>query len=307
VQRARRVIDKPIALLLQGESGVGKEVFARAAHASGPRRAGPFVAVNCAALPETLIEAELFGYQGGAYTGARREGAPGRIREADGGTLFLDEIGDMPLAMQARLLRVLQERCVQPLGGGKLVPVDFALVCATHRKLRLAMEAGRFREDLYYRLNGLTLQLPPLRERADLMGLVTQMLHDIAPGRGLALASPLAVALAAFRWPGNLRQLHNALATSAALLADGEVQIDFQHLPEDLADDLRAARASRPAEAVADAEADLRLQEAHTVSRVVEVCRGNLSEAARRLGISRNTLYRKLRREPVAAGTGSSV
>jgi transcriptional regulator of acetoin/glycerol metabolism len=210
----------------------------------------------------------------------------------------------MPLAMQARLLRVLQDRAVVPLGGGKPVAVDFALVCATHRKLRMEMDAGRFREDLYYRLNGLTLHLPPLRERADLPGLVAQMLADLAPGHGqggpLTLAAPLASALAAYRWPGNLRQLHNALRTATALLADGEAQIGFAHLPEDLADDLLAARAARPAKAVADAEADLRLLEAHTVARVVEVCQGNLSEAARRLGISRNTLYRKLGRQGAA-------
>jgi transcriptional regulator of acetoin/glycerol metabolism len=294
VQRARRVVDKPIALLLQGESGVGKEVFARATHASGPRRDGPFIAVNCAALPETLIEAELFGYQGGAFTGARREGAPGRIREAHGGTLFLDEIGDMPLAMQARLLRVLQERAVVPLGGGKPVPVDFALMCATHRTLRSELDAGRFRADLYYRLNGLTLHLPPLRERGDLMGLVAQMLTDIAPDRPLVLDAPLSQALAAYRWPGNLRQLHNALRTAAALLGDGELQIGWAQLPDDLAADLQAARARRPPEQLADEEADLRLQQAHSVARMVEVCHGNLSEAARRLGISRNTLYRKL-------------
>ncbi len=296
VQRARRVVDKPIALLLQGESGVGKEVFARAVHGSGPRRAGPFVAVNCAALPETLIEAELFGYQGGAFTGARREGAPGRIREAHGGTLFLDEIGDMPLAMQARLLRVLQERTVVPLGGGKPVAVDFALMCATHRTLRSELDAGRFRADLYYRLNGLTLHLPPLRERGDLMGLVAQMLADIAPDRPLVLDAPLTQALAAYRWPGNLRQLHNALRTAAALLGDGELQIGWAQLPDDLAADLQAARARRPPEQLADEEADLRLQQAHSVARMVEVCHGNLSEAARRLGISRNTLYRKLGR-----------
>ena len=167
IERARRVIDKPIAILLQGESGVGKEVFVRALHSSARTHSGPLVAVNCAAIPESLIEAELFGYKGGAFTGASREGAPGRIREAHGGTLFLDEIGDMPLAMQARLLRVLQERQVTPLGGGQPVPVSFRLVCATHRQLRSEMQAGRFREDLYYRLNGLTLNLPPLRERQD--------------------------------------------------------------------------------------------------------------------------------------------
>jgi len=305
VQRARRVLAKPISLLLQGESGVGKEVFARAAHASGPRHGGPFVAVNCAALPETLIEAELFGYQGGAFTGARREGAPGRIREAHGGTLFLDEIGDMPLAMQARLLRVLQERTVVPLGGGKPVPVDFALVCATHRQLRTELDAGRFREDLYYRLNGLTLHLPPLREREDRPGLMQQMLAELSPERPIHLDADVEQAMAGYRWPGNLRQLHNALRTACALLGDGEATIGWAHLPDDLAEDLRAARAQRPAHVVADEQADLRLQEAHTVARVVEVCRGNLSEAARRLGISRNTLYRKLGKSPAAAGGGA--
>ncbi|OYU74376.1 MAG: sigma-54-dependent Fis family transcriptional regulator, partial [Burkholderiales bacterium PBB5] len=240
IQRARRVLDKPIALLIQGESGVGKEVLARALHASGPRRAGPFVAVNCAALPESLIESELFGYQGGAFTGARRDGAPGRVREAQGGTLFLDEIGDMPLAMQARLLRVLQDRAVVPLGGGKPVPVDCALVCATHRNLREAIAAGQFREDLYYRLNGLSLPLPPLRQRSDLPQLVAQMLAEALPQRPVALSTELAAAFAAHRWPGNLRQLANALRTACALLADDEPEIGWPHLPDDLAEDLRA-------------------------------------------------------------------
>ena len=181
-----------------------------------------------------------------------------------------------------------------PLGGGKPVPVDFALMCATHRTLRSELDAGRFRADLYYRLNGLTLHLPPLRERGDLMGLVVQMLTDIAPDRPLVLDAPLSQALAAYRWPGNLRQLHNALRTAAALLGDGELQIGWAQLPDDLADDLQAARARRPPEQLADEEADLRLQQAHSVARMVEVCHGNLSEAARRLGISRNTLYRKL-------------
>jgi transcriptional regulator of acetoin/glycerol metabolism len=167
VTKARKVLDKPIPVLLQGESGVGKEVFAQAMHAASARRERPFVAVDCASLPENLIEAELFGYAPGAFTGARREGSPGRIREVRGGTLFLDEIGDMPLALQTRLLRVLQERQVTPLGGGKPVPVEFALVCATHRNLKTEMDAGRFRADLYYRLNGLTLMLPAVRERTD--------------------------------------------------------------------------------------------------------------------------------------------
>ena len=292
IGRARRVLDKPIALLLQGESGVGKEVFAQAMHASGMRRDRPFVAVNCAALPEALIEAELFGYRPGAFTGAGRDGAPGRIREAHGGTLFLDEIGDMPLALQARLLRVLQDRQVQPLGGGKPVAVDFRLVCATHRDLRGETGKGRFREDLYYRLNGLTLRLPPLRERQDQAQLTARMLGSFLPGRDLHIAPELALAMSLYHWPGNLRQLHNALQTACAMLDDGDAQIEWGHLPDDLAEDLRFA--TRPRRDV-DEAADLRSRALHTIEQAIQSCAGNLSEAARRLGISRNTLYRKLR------------
>jgi transcriptional regulator of acetoin/glycerol metabolism len=296
VERARRVLDKPIAWLLLGASGVGKEVFARALHASGTRREGPFVAVNCAALPEQLIEAELFGYRPGAFTGASREGAIGRIREAHGGTLLLDEIGDMPLALQARLLRVLQDRQVLPLGGGKPVTVDFRLVCATHRNLRREIEAGRFREDLYYRLNGLTLQLPPLRERQDMPHLVARMLRDIEPDRDLQLAPELALAMSRYHWPGNLRQLNSALRTACALLGDHEAQIDWWHLPDDLADELRDIP-TEPVPVAVDT-ADLKALSARTVSQTVQSCAGNLSEAARRLGISRNTLYRRLHQLP---------
>ncbi|HEY0857641.1 MAG TPA: sigma 54-interacting transcriptional regulator, partial [Albitalea sp.] len=292
ISRARRVLDKPIALLLQGESGTGKDLLARAVHDSSARRGGPFVAVNCAALPETLIEAELFGYRAGAFTGAQREGAPGRLREAHGGTLFLDEIGDMPLALQGRLLRVLQEREVIPLGGGKPVAVDFQLVCATHRQLRQEMEAGRFREDLYYRLNGLVLQLPPLRERRDMPQLIARMLSQMQPGRELVLAPELAQAMARHRWPGNLRQLNNALRTACALLDEAETQIDWPHLSDDIAEQLRAG--SAPREPI-DEIADLRAQSQRTIRQIVDACEGNLSDAARRLGISRNTLYRKLK------------
>ena len=295
LNRARRVLDKPIALLLLGESGVGKEVMARAVHATGPRQDKPFVAVNCAALPDSLIEAELFGYRPGAFTGASREGAPGRIREADGGTLFLDEIGDMPLAMQGRLLRVLQERQVLPLGGGKPVPVDVQLICATHRPLRDDARAGRFREDLYYRINGLSLPLPALRERQDLDQLVARMLREIEPGREVRLAPALAQRMARYAWPGNLRQLANALRTACALMDEHEELIDWQHLPDDLAMELRDAAVSSPA-APPEADAlDLRQVSAQAVERALAESAGNLSEAARRLGISRNTLYRRLR------------
>ncbi|MES2581124.1 MAG: sigma-54-dependent Fis family transcriptional regulator [Pseudomonadota bacterium] len=298
ITRARKLLGKPIAILLQGESGVGKEVFARAAHQSGPRRDQPFVAVNCAALPENLIEAELFGYQSGAFTGARREGAPGRIREAHGGTLFLDEIGDMPLSLQARLLRVLQERMVVPLGGGKPVAVDFCLVCATHRDLPAEMLAGRFREDLYYRLNGLTLRLPPLRERSDLQHLLARELHALVPERSVCIAPDLLQALQAYRWPGNLRQLINALRTACALLDGDDDTIAWEHLPDDLLQALQQSN-SLVEDAMPGTElaADLRTQSRQTIERTVAQCAGNMSEAARLLGISRNTLYRRLRTE----------
>lgn len=296
IVRARKLMGKPIALLLQGESGVGKEVFARAVHGSGPRQAQPFVAVNCVAMPEQLIEAELFGYQGGAFTGARREGASGLIREAQGGTLFLDEIGDMPLTLQARLLRVLQDRQVVPLGGGQPVAVDFALVCATHRDLPVEMKAGRFREDLYYRLNGLTLRLPALRERSDFDHLLVSELQRLEPERALTIAPDLLQALHQYRWPGNLRQLASALRTACALLDSHESVIGWNHLPDDLAQALQAPDAWRGLDDLAgDAASDLRSVSRQTITRAVSACGGNLSEAARNLGISRNTLYRKLR------------
>jgi transcriptional regulator of acetoin/glycerol metabolism len=298
IARARKLMGKPIAILLQGESGVGKEVFARAAHRSGPRGEQPFVAVNCAALPENLIEAELFGYQGGAFTGARREGAPGRIREAHGGTLFLDEIGDMPLPLQARLLRVLQDRVVVPLGGGKPAGVDFALVCATHRDLTTEMQAGRFREDLYYRLNGLTLRLPPLRERTDLNQLLQRELQSLMPERAATVSPEVMNAMQGYRWPGNVRQLFNALRTACALLEPDDEAIDWEHLPDDLLLALKpqtaAPRSGSPGDAT-DIPADLRTLSRQTIERTVAECEGNLSEAARVLGISRNTLYRRRR------------
>ncbi|MCV2363592.1 sigma-54-dependent Fis family transcriptional regulator [Paucibacter sp. DJ1R-11] len=301
LSRARRVLGKPIALLLQGESGVGKELLARACHQSGPRRNGPFVAINCAALPESLIEAELFGYRPGAFTGALKEGAPGLLRQAHGGTLFLDEIGDMPLALQARLLRVLQERQVSPLGGGPAVAVDFALICASHRRLRDEVESQRFREDLYYRINGLSLLIPPLRQRSDFATLVERLLKDAEPTRKLSVAPELLAALGAHPWPGNLRQLANVLRTCCALLDGAEAQIDWSHLPDDIAEDLNAAAQATRAAALppltpaVDSALDLRLQSSRCVQQALALAQGNRSEAARRLGVSRNTLYRKMR------------
>ncbi|OWQ46748.1 sigma-54-dependent Fis family transcriptional regulator [Roseateles noduli] len=319
VQRARRVLDKPIPLLLQGESGVGKDLFARAMHDSGPRRDRPYVAVNCAALPETLIEAELFGYRPGAFTGASREGAAGRLREAHGGTLFLDEIGDMPLPLQARLLRVLQDRQVQPLGGGPSVQVDFQLIGASHRPLRPLVAQGLFREDLYYRLNGLTLCLPPLRERQDLPVLVARLLAALEPTRRVVLDPTLARELSAYRWPGNVRQLEQALRIACVLMEPGESVIRRGHLPDDLVEELdqhqsmaipvlvppptrtssaSTSRSGASSQRAAPAEAPpamLRDQSRAHARRVLDDCDGNHSAAARRLGIGRNTLYRLLK------------
>jgi transcriptional regulator of acetoin/glycerol metabolism len=313
--RALRVQAQGIAVLLQGESGTGKEVFARTLHAEGDRAARPFIAVNCAALPESLIEAELFGYVGGAFTGARREGSPGRIRQAEGGTLFLDEIGDMPLALQARLLRVLQDKQVVPVGGAHPVPVDFVLVCATHHQLRDAVTEGRFREDLYWRINGLTVQLPALRERGDTADLIDDMLsaiaHDMKRDEVPRVTEDVIDALLQHPWPGNLRQLNAVLRTACALAGPHDTELHWEHFSEDLwyevfskpyrEDTPVATRVDAPPSAPApldDApEGDINLRRlSHTaIARAIQASGGNMSEAARKLGISRNTLYRRLK------------
>lgn len=305
--KARRVVGKPIAVLIQGESGVGKEVFARALHASGPRRAGPFVAINCAAIPEHLIESELFGHVAGAFTGARKEGSLGRLREAHGGTLFLDEIGDMPLPLQTRLLRVLQDRSVTPVGAGHAVPVDFCLISATHCQLLQAAEQGRFRHDLYYRLNGLTVQLPPLRERTDFAALTEQLLTDLATEQGLPhpvqVAPDLLQRLAAHPWPGNLRQYASVLRTACAMLAEDEDQLGWEHLGDDIVQALQTvappvftklAGLANPRPVPAAAVLSLQELSSAAIDQALQSARGNVSKAARQLGISRQTLYRKL-------------
>uniref|UniRef100_UPI00262E5AEC sigma-54-dependent Fis family transcriptional regulator n=1 Tax=Acidovorax sp. TaxID=1872122 RepID=UPI00262E5AEC len=298
--KARRVVAKPIAVLVQGESGVGKEVFARALHASGPRRDAPFVAINCAAIPEHLIESELFGHVAGAFTGARKEGHLGRLREAHGGTLFLDEIGDMPLALQTRLLRVLQERSVTPVGASKAVPVDFALICATHCQLMQAAEQGRFRQDLYYRINGLTVQLPALRERSDFVALAQRLLVDLATEQGLGfdvqVAPELLVRLAAYAWPGNLRQLASLLRTACAMLLEGEDTLGWEHMPDDLVHALRdGAPAPTAAPRAAEPLVSLQALSSAAIQQALQNTRGNVSQAAQQLGISRQTLYRKMK------------
>lgn len=305
IDRARKVLKHDIPILIEGESGTGKELFAQALHHSSPRLNGPFVALNCAAIPAGLIEAELFGYRDGSFTGAHRKGYEGRIRQADGGTLFLDEIGDMPLELQSRLLRVLQERRVSPLGGIEEYPVDFALICATNRRIRDDVAAGRFREDLYYRLNGLLLTLPPLRDRTDLRPLAEAILAEFTPsGRLLRLAPRVENLFAAHPWPGNIRQMHNLLRTAVALLEDEAEEIGLEQLPDDFLDQLHLKDwqakplTERPlGELLADDTALGELQQM-AIDQAIEDCGGNLSAAARRLGIGRTTLYRKLGKTP---------
>jgi transcriptional regulator of acetoin/glycerol metabolism len=287
LERARRVLDAGLPVLVQGATGTGKEVFAHALHRCCARAAKPFVAVNCAALPEGLIEAELFGYEEGAFTGARRQGSAGLLRQAEGGVLFLDEIGDMPLALQPRLLRVLQERELVPLGGGKPVKLDFALVCATHRDLDGAIAEGRFRADLYYRIAHHVARLPSLREQPDRAALVHQ-LWDRA-GQGRRLREDTLAALAAYDWPGNLRQLDACLRTLVALSEPGDV-LGPDALPEYVHHAIPAA-AGTPATPPAG---DLQSLTEAAMRQALDACNGNVSRAARRLGISRSTLYRRL-------------
>ena len=281
-RRAGRIVECDIPLLIQGETGSGKEWFAQAFHRSGSRRGGPFVAVNCAAIPATLIEAELFGYGEGAFTGARRLGARGKIREADGGTLFLDEIGDMPLGLQAVLLRVLETRRVTPLGHDSDEAVDIRLVCASHQPLRDLVEQGVFRADLFFRLSGMTIALPPLRERSDFAAVVRRMLAEESPGRPVRVDAEAFVLLRRYRWPGNLRQLRNVLRLGVALLGD-----DGMLLPAHLPAEIRAADA-------VTADAGLRGVQVRLARESVDRHGGNISAAARELGITRTTLYRLL-------------
>ncbi|ALM85150.1 sigma-54-dependent Fis family transcriptional regulator [Bordetella sp. N] len=281
--RTVRLLDAGISVLLQGETGVGKEIFARQMHQRSARANGPFVAVNCAALPETLIESELFGYEDGAFTGARKQGSKGLLRQAQGGVLFLDEIGDMPLALQARLLRVLQAREVTPLGGGRAVPVDFALVCATHRPL----DPGPVRSDLYFRIAEYTVRLPALREHANPAAIVRALWGTPAqitqrPG----LPADVVDLLAGYAWPGNFRQLSTTLRTLRVLAGDEDVHADM------LSADIRGTLPAHQHEAVAGT---LQGMTDAAIHGALQACDGNVSQAARRLGVHRSTLYRRVK------------
>ena len=285
VHRAKRILGRDIPLLIQGETGSGKEVFARAFHRSGPRASGPFVAVNCAAIPGTLIEAELFGHVAGAFSGARRDGSPGKLRLANGGTLFLDEIGDMPVALQAVLLRVIETRRVTALGDSDEHPVDVSLLCASHQSLRTLVDRGDFRSDLYFRLSGLSIELPPLREREDFARLAQDILDEESPLRPLRLSAEALARLSGRSWQGNLRELRNCLRLAAAMAA----------CPGELAwSDFEEPGNATP-EAGVPMPQSMREAERRWATAAVARHQGNISAAARELRITRTTLYRKLR------------
>ncbi|MDF9774275.1 sigma-54-dependent Fis family transcriptional regulator [Pseudomonas baetica] len=286
LRMARQGLANELPVLLLGETGTGKEVIARALHMAGARCCKPFVAVNCAAIPEGLIESELFGYREGAFTGSRRGGMVGRLQQAHGGTLFLDEIGDMPLALQARLLRVLQDRKVAPLGAGEEQDIDVALICATHRDLKRLVEEKHFREDLFYRVNGISVMLPALREREDFAALVSRMLTTLgAPA--VVLHDDLNRLLSGYHWPGNIRQLEMVLRTALAMREPGETVLTLDHLPDSMLDELTASE--RPQ------AGSIRENELELIRQSLDTHQGNVSAAADALGISRATLYRKLK------------
>jgi transcriptional regulator of acetoin/glycerol metabolism len=289
VRSAHRIAKVNVPVMIQGPTGAGKEVFARALHAASDRATHPFVALNCAAIPESLIESELFGYRSGAFTGARREGMRGKILQSSGGTLFLDEIGDMPLGLQTRLLRVLEEQEVVPLGTETPVKVDLRVISASHRNVRDMIGRAEFREDLYYRLNGITLELPPLAARTDKERLIREFLAaETSDGRPAAIEVAAFKQLLAYPWPGNVRELRNVIRTALAICDGGVVRL--RDLPSELRDVSRPASAPEPSPS----------SDREVLLRCIHECDGNMSLTAKRLGISRNTLYRRCKRLDIA-------
>ena len=291
-------------VLIQGETGTGKEEIARALHRHGARAAGPFVPVNCAAIPADLLESELFGHVRGAFTGAVNARS-GKFKEAHGGTLFLDEIGDMPLFMQAKILRVLQDRNVTPVGGREAQPIDVRVIAATHRDLIAMVHEGGFREDLFYRLNVVRIMAPPLRERgSDILALAENFLWEMAPegSPGKRLTPAAAQALLAHPWPGNVRELRNLMEQATVTVRNSVIDRG----------DLEIAPASPPAQDTLDALLALPYSEAMgrleklLLDRALHASGGNRAEAARRLGIRRQLLYARIKEAGLTENGASS-
>jgi transcriptional regulator of acetoin/glycerol metabolism len=304
----RQLFAKQVPILLHGATGTGKEAFAKNLHRGSLWSDKPFVTVNCAAIPESLIESELFGYTRGAFTGAAKEGRVGKILQSNGGTLFLDEIGDMPLMLQTRLLRVIEEREVVPLGSEQAIPVNLHVISATHRDVLQMIQNGEFREDLYYRLNGVTLHLPLLRDRGDKADLIRTLLREENSGQDCVKIDEDAFRkLMHYSWPGNIRQLRNVLRTASALCREGVIRasnlpqeiLDTEPRPAPLTAPITESAVSAAAAAESSPSAALRDAECAALLRELERMRWNISRTAQTLGISRNTLYRKIHKHRI--------
>lgn len=309
IGQAKRLLNRHLNILIHGETGSGKELFARALYKSSERANQPFVALNCAAIPESLIESELFGHAPGSFTGARVKGAKGLIQQSDGGTLFLDEIGDMPLHLQTRLLRVLSENEVMPIGGDKPVRVNLSVIAASHRDLRTMIAAGNFREDLYYRLGGATLNLPPLRERSDIRFIIDSILRQETASLDFQpeITSEALNALVRYQWPGNVRELRNSLRYALALSEDGEIH--FRHLPHQICFPNSASAVSQhshtagflqspPSNLSGDAEREELLA-------ALRKHKWNITAVASAMDVSRVTIYRHMKRLKIVSPTES--
>lgn len=283
--------DSPVLLL--GTTGTGKELFAHSIHAASTRSSGPFVCLNCAAVPKDLLESELFGYEPGAFTGARKEGKPGQIELANGGTLYLDEIGELPLNAQAKLLRVVENKVVRKLGAVKAHEVDFRLVAATNRDLREMMSRGEFRDDFYYRLSTMILRLPSLSQRAEDIPTLVQHLLANAGKSAFTVTSEAMAALVNYEWPGNVRELKSVI-DRALSLADGST-LDVEHLSPEV---LGLSCATHPLSGHPDSSLaeELARFERTVLARAMKLTAGNMSKTAKILGISRSTLYEKCRK-----------
>lgn len=312
ISQARRLAGRSINMIIQGETGTGKEVLAQAIHKASPRTERAFVAINCAAIPESLIESELFGYLPGTFTGARSRGMVGLIQRSDGGTLFLDEIGDMPLALQTRLLRVLAERELLPLGADKPIPLALTVIAASHRNLRERIADGHFREDLYYRLSGATLSLPPLRERRDRAYLIRRILSEetAAIDTGGRLTVQAMELLLRYPWPGNIRELRNVLRFALSMAEGGDVGVCDLPLEVQQLDatgvaalaDAQAACAVDAGRSVAGADGDASPE----VRQLLDALRRHhwvIAEVARELTMCRATVYRRMKRYGIVAPT----
>jgi two-component system response regulator HydG len=298
-----RVAESDASVLITGESGTGKEMVARALWRRGKRKEGRFVAVNCAAVPEQLLESELFGHAKGAFTDAKAARA-GLFQQADGGTLFLDEIGDMPIHLQVKVLRALQERTIRPVGGDVEIPVDIRVIAATNRDLESAIQENKFRQDLYFRLNVIQVDLPPLRARGgDVLVLAQHFLQHYAARTGkkvVELAPETAKALTAYSWPGNVRELQNCIERAVALTRYEQL------MPEDLPERIQTFKPSHVVVAADDPSELVPMEEVERryISRVMQSVGGNKTLAARVLGFDRTTLYRKLERYGLAEAKG---